>query len=367
MEGVSCGGSEFLWSRAAAQLLDQGNAVACSTRRWPVTPDHVADLQRRGCVTYFRTVPRPLNLRILGQFGLSKYIDWHWLRSFNPDIVVISLGIHLEGIEPSAFCRSIGIPYVLVIQSADEHRWPGDDYLDMLREAYIGATTCFFVSQANRMLVETMLACQLPNAQVIFNPFNVCYNANLGWPIDDGIIRMACVGALNPVAKGQDLIFRVLALPEWRFRPVQISLYGRGHNARSILALAKMLRIDDRIHICGFTNNIEAIWTNHHVLLLPSRHEGMPLAVVEAMLCARVCILTDVAGNAEFVTDEDSGFLAAAPTVPLLAEAMERAWVRRIDWPSIGQRAARAVRERIPQDPVGSFVRELERCAGKSL
>jgi glycosyltransferase involved in cell wall biosynthesis len=103
------------------------------------------------------------------------------------------------------------------------------------------------------------------------------------------------------------------------------------------------------------------VWAEHHALVLPSRHEGMPLAVVEAMLCGRVCIVTDVAGNTEFIDDGVTGFVAPAPTASLFRDALERAWDRRGEWRQVGAAAARAVRERVSADPVGFFARELER------
>ena len=83
------------------------------------------------------------------------------------------------------------------------------------------------------------------------------------------------------------------------------------------------------VEFAGHQNNIEEIWRKHHALVLPSRFEGMPLVVVEAMLCGRPCIATDVGGNRELVRDGINGFLAKAPTVELLDEAMNRAWDNR--------------------------------------
>ena len=65
------------------------------------------------------------------------------------------------------------------------------------------------------------------------------------------------------------------------------------------------------------------------MLVMPSRFEGLPLAIVEAMLCARPVVATDVAGHAEVVEDGVTGFLADAPTVGAIAAALERCWVRR--------------------------------------
>ena len=357
MEGVPWGGSEVLWFRTAERLARAGHDVAASVRRWPGPPDHHAMLAAAGCRLVIRR-PASLVRRSLARLGLDR--EWAWLRSFRPDLVVISLGIHYEGADAAAACRRFGLAHALVVQSADEHRWPGDDDLDRLREAYLGARACYFVSRRNRELLETMLAIRLPRAAVVRNPFNVRYDAAPAWPTGDEV-RLACVAALAPVAKGQDLLFRALARPEWRLRPVRLSLFGSGQNARSLPALAKMLELD-RVEFRGFEPDIEQVWAEHHALVLPSRHEGLPLAVVEAMLCGRVCIVTDVAGNAEFIEDGVSGFVAAAPTLPLVADAMERAWVRRAEWPAIGAAAARAVREKVPADPVAVFIGELERC-----
>ena len=83
------------------------------------------------------------------------------------------------------------------------------------------------------------------------------------------------------------------------------------------------------IEFAGFVEDIEQLWTRHHALVLPSRFEGMPLSLVEAMLCGRPSIVTDVAGHRELVRDNVNGFLAKAPTVELLNEAMNRAWENR--------------------------------------
>jgi glycosyltransferase involved in cell wall biosynthesis len=360
MAGCPWGGSEVLWSRAADRMVRAGSAVAVSTPRWPVTPPPVEALRAAGCRLFLRPPPT-LASKAGRRLGLGRFRGWEWLRSFRPEFVVVSLGIHLEGIDAAGACRAFGVPYALLVQAADEHRWPGDDYLDPLREAYLGARACFFVSRRNHELLEAMLAVRLPNARAVCNPFQVRHDAAPPWP-DDGETRLACVGALAPVAKGQDVLFAALARPEWRARPVRLSLFGAGQNAKSVRMLAQLWGLD-RVEFHGFVEDVERVWAGHHALVLPSRHEGMPLAVLEALLCGRVCVVTDVAGNTEYVDDGVTGFVAAAPTVPLFADALERAWARRAEWRQIGAAAARAAREKIPPDPAAVFVKEIERCA----
>ena len=72
---------------------------------------------------------------------------------------------------------------------------------------------------------------------------------------------------------------------------------------------------------------------------MPSIMEGMPLAVVEAMLCGRICIVTDVGGNAEWINHGINGFLAEAPTIKAILEALNIAWSKKELWPDIATNA----------------------------
>jgi glycosyltransferase involved in cell wall biosynthesis len=109
----------------------------------------------------------------------------------------------------------------------------------------------------------------------------------------------------------------------------------------------------------GFVPDVHRIWADYHALVLPSRYEGLPISLVEAMLCGRPSIVTNVSGNPELLEDNVTGFVAAAPTAALLDEAMERAWTRRAEWPAMGVAAAEQVRRRVPPDPAAVFADQL--------
>jgi hypothetical protein len=66
---------------------------------------------------------------------------------------------------------------------------------------------------------------------------------------------------------------------------------------------------------------------------------------VEAMLCGRTGIVTYVGGSLEPTHDGVNGILAKAPTVELLDEAMNRAWMARDQLRVMGERAASDVRK----------------------
>jgi glycosyltransferase involved in cell wall biosynthesis len=65
----------------------------------------------------------------------------------------------------------------------------------------------------------------------------------------------------------------------------------------------------------------------------------MPLAIVEAMLCGRPAVVTDVGGVREWVEDGSSGFIACSAGVSALAETLQRAWQDRRRWEEMGHNA----------------------------
>jgi glycosyltransferase involved in cell wall biosynthesis len=364
MDEYPWGGSEELWSMTATRLLRDGYRGAVWARRWPKPSERIRELHGLGCELHWREYKWPsLTRRVLRRLHirpLPQEQPFRWLDSFQPDLIVVSLGyqgdVRTFGSEWERWKR----PHVVIVQAVTEVVWPRDPELDAATRFLQAAEACYFVSESNRTLVETQFGCSLPNARIVRNPFNVRYDASPPWPGADDGFRLACVARLDPNAKGQDLVLQMLRSQKWKERNVPVSFFGSGNRGRSLARFAELHQLSNA-QFMGFEPNVERIWSRHHALLLPSRYEGLPLAVVEAMLCGRVCIVTDVGGNAELLEDNESGFVAAAPTVPLLDEAMERAWNRRQEWRQMGQAAARQVRERVSPDPIGDFVTELKR------
>ena len=95
-------------------------------------------------------------------------------------------------------------------------------------------------------------------------------------------------------------------------------------------------------------------------MVLPSRFEGMSLAVVKAMLCGRPYVVTDVRGNRELAQDGVNGFLIKGPTVEFLEDAMERAWGNQHRLKGMGEVAARDARQWVSPDATGDLVRKLD-------
>ena len=128
----------------------------------------------------------------------------------------------------------------------------------------------------------------------------------------------------------------------------------------TIEQMVRRLGLGDRVKIVGFVSPVEKIWADNHVLVMPSRYEGLPLALVEAMLCGRPAVATDVAGHSEVLQDGVTGFLADAPTPRSMNKALERLWSRRAELESMGKAAAASIRRHVPADPGRAFAEKIK-------
>lgn len=353
------GGSEVLWSRSAELLARRGSEVRVSA---PDFGKPTVELERiraaGGRVDYRR--PKSFARRLAHNFLRSDYRRQHVRAMGNGvDLVVISQGSIADGLPWIEAANDAGFKYVIIVQGATEFFWPQDNTAERLASGFENAVCTFFVSEATLSLCRRMFGTPLRCGRVIRNPFKVRYDVQLPWPtnLSDGV-SLACVASLVISTKGQELLLRVLGLPQWRERKVRLSLVGAGKHERALRRLTKQQNLTN-VDFMGHQEDIEHVWASHHALLLPSRMEGMPLVVVEAMLCGRPCIATDVGGNRELIRDGINGFLAKAPTVELIDEAMNRAWENRRRLREMGERAAHDVRQWVSAHPVEDFVREL--------
>jgi glycosyltransferase involved in cell wall biosynthesis len=359
-EWANWGGSELLWCQTAEKLARRGMEVCASVPDFAKAFPLVKHLRSAGVRVVYRKAPSLLYRLGRRIFPLPEYPRRH-LRAIGKgvDLVVISQGSNVDGLGWMEEVRDAGYKYAVIAQDAAASFWPNDEIAERLAASYEGASCAYFVSQANLDLSRREFATPLCNAKIVRNPFNVRYDARPAWPGDPSEgLHLACIGRLDVGAKGQDLLVEMLVLPRWRERKVRVSLVGKGINERMLRRCAEQLRLTS-VDFLGYRSDIEEVWSKHHALVLPSRHEGMPLAVVEAMLCGRPCIVTDVGGSRELVRDGVNGFLAKAPTVELLDEAMNRAWDARHRLREMGDTAAAHVRQLVSKDPSEDFVREL--------
>lgn len=362
MTGMPWGGSEELWSRAATTLLQQGHQVCVNykVRKEPVAK--LEELKSQGAEIYLR---RGIRIgsgirKAMRALHLGRYPGLRWIKEARPDFVLLSVGFHVDETAITETLREQRIPYGVLVQSASPYHWIDAKRVAAERAAYSGAARCYFVSKQNQSIVETNLAVDLVDSEIVDNPFQVPLDATPAWPSCDKSWKLACVARVHFQSKAQDLLLRVMRQPKWRSRPIEVHCWGAdGGSMQQAKELISLYGQQKQIFLHGFTQNIDTIWRDHHALVLPSRFEGNALAMIEAMLSGRMPIVTNVGRAAELVDDNENGFIAQAATFELLDDALERAWQRRHEWQAMGAQAAQAIRQRHSLQPAEDFATSL--------
>lgn len=151
----------------------------------------------------------------------------------------------------------------------------------------------------------------------------------------------AAVIGLLYAAKGQDLALRALA--HHACADLQLVVAGPG-DRREVDSLVSELGLADRVRVTGPRRDVPALLAAIDFLVLPSRWEGMPYIVMEAMASGLPVLATPVDGARDLVVHGETGLFAGAVGVEALREGM-RALVAM----SPAQRGAmgRAGRERV--------------------
>ncbi len=365
MYGATWGGSEELWSQTACKLKKEGHDVFVCVAPWLRECERIAELVKHGAQIQTHSPHKPKRARRIHDrllYGGPQI--YSRLAQFKPDLVIISQGGNGDGLGWAKVIRQMSTPYVIIVHCNSDHWWFGEQFADAF-DSYTNSQRVFCVSRGNLDLLRVQLGEPLLNAEVVQNPFNVSTEPSPGWPDESEGWRLACVARLAAAAKGQDLLLQILARPEWRNRPVELNLYGDGPDRLALHRISEMLQLKN-VHFRGHVRDVRNIWERNHLCVLPSRFEGLPLSLVEAMWCGRPAVVTNVGGNAELCVDGVTGFVAQAAVVPSFAETLERAWNLRMEWKQIGQAARSRVEDQISKDPVALFSRRLKDLVSES-
>lgn len=143
--------------------------------------------------------------------------------------------------------------------------------------------------------------------------------ARAGLGVPEGVLLLATVGLLN-VAKGQDLAIEALARTETG--GAHLLLVGHGEEEPALRELAERLGVAERVHWLGWREDVPALLGAADACLLPSRWEGLPYIVLEAMAAGRPVLASAVDGARDLIEEGRTGFLFEPANVAAMARAI---------------------------------------------
>ena len=141
----------------------------------------------------------------------------------------------------------------------------------------------------------------------------------LGIKTEDTVL--ISVGELNK-NKNHEVIIKALAKLQ---RPdIQYLLVGKGSLKEYLAEMAKNLGVGEQVHFLGFRNDVAELYKTADIFVFPSKREGLPVALMEAMTCGIASIASGVRGNTDLIKNEFNGIL----TSPNRSEDYEKAIIR---------------------------------------
>jgi L-malate glycosyltransferase len=137
-------------------------------------------------------------------------------------------------------------------------------------------------------------------------------------PLDSGLPVVLCVANLKTDKGHRHLLEAVARLGE-RGRPCTLALAGEGPRRAALERQAVRLGID--VRFLGARTDVERLLSRADVVVLPSLHEGMSNAVMEAMAAGRPVVATEVGGTGELLRGR--GVLVPPGEPQALADGIE--------------------------------------------
>jgi glycosyltransferase involved in cell wall biosynthesis len=190
-------------------------------------------------------------------------------------------------------------------------------------------------------------------------------NRVLSTPSPTGVREELGIAADAPVVgtvanfkphKGYDYLLQVAERVARTMPEVRFVFVGQGPMREQMLGEARLRGIEDVVVFAGFRDDALRLVRTFDIFAMSSLHEGLPLALLEAMALGCPPVATSVGGVAEVIEDGVSGFTVPARRPDLQAEVV----VRVLGDPALRARLSEGATARASAFDVRHAIRTIE-------
>lgn len=154
---------------------------------------------------------------------------------------------------------------------------------------------------------------------------------SLGLKADD--ILLLSVGELNENKNHAEVI---RAISKCDNTDLHYAVAGKGDIKASLESLAKELNLEQRVHFLGFIDNMPDHYKAADLFVFPSKREGLPSAVMEAMASGLPCLVSNIRGCNDLI-DENGGLLFDPSNDRDLSDKIEIMLSKKDSWAELGE------------------------------
>lgn len=157
--------------------------------------------------------------------------------------------------------------------------------------------------------------------------------------------------------KGIDLLLYAFHRHFGREPGTRLVIVGDGPLRGELAALAEQLGLADRVLFAGYTSAVERYYEIADLFVLPSRTEGLPMVILEAMQAGLPVVCTLVGGIPEVIDNGINGICVP----PGDSDALGRAMGTVLDDPALASTLAELARKTVAERfSADSWARDIE-------
>ena len=208
----------------------------------------------------------------------------------------------------------------------------------------------FYLSKYTKIIIltdEDKINWKLSNVEVIHNPlifyskkFSKCENK-----------KLISVGRLVK-QKGYDILIDVWNIISKKYPDWILEIYGEGSERENLQNKINKLGLEKSFLLKGIEKNIRDKYVESSIYVMSSRHEGMPMVLLEAMACGLSVVSFDCScGPKDIIKDNEDGFLVKFGDIEQMAEKIEELIVNESKRKLFGKNARINV-QRFSQDKI---------------
>jgi glycosyltransferase involved in cell wall biosynthesis len=301
---------------------------------------HAAELQRRGheCVFVGPAEGEGWLRARMRELGLTtEVVGFH--RSLDPlavrDLVRILRRHRIEVVHSHEFMMAVcgaaattllRVPHVITMHGGRYYQERRQRRI-ALRWAARRSPGVVAVSESARQEMASTLRIPSAEVHVIRNGVPAREGDRTGardsLGLTEDTLLVLAIGSLYPV-KGHIVLLRAFA----RLRETRpgldavVAIAGKGGEEAALREYASRVGIEERVRFLGFRADVPDLLAAADVFVMPSRMEGHPLALIEAMFAGRAIVASRVGGIPEILEDGETGIMVEADDPEALASAL---------------------------------------------
>jgi len=156
--------------------------------------------------------------------------------------------------------------------------------------------------------------------------------------------------------KRLDQLLRAFAVVHREVPDARLVLVGQGPLEGELFRLARSLGLHDRVLFTGFREDAPRVCSTFDVFALSSEHEGLSIALIEALALGKPAVVTDVGGLSEVIEDGRQGYIVPVGQASALAGRI----VKLLQDPELRTRMGAEGRARAELFDIRNSVRRME-------